>query len=164
MPRKGGNSQVDRAGRHPRQSFHVHSTWSDGRAALEEMIAEAEARGWEYVGISDHSRSAAYAKGLTVERVKESKVEIEKLRKKYKIHIFWGTSAIFSKTGLWITGQTPGELRFRDRFRALELHPSRSGDDAPYHQGAQNKYVTILGHMTGRLVLSAKATRSIRRR
>ena len=53
--------------------FHVHSTWSDGLAPLESMIAEAERLGWEYVGISDHSKSAAYAKGLTVERGERTK-------------------------------------------------------------------------------------------
>ncbi len=51
--------------------FHVHSTWSDGLASLDAMITEAQRLGWQYVGISDHSKSAAYAKGLTEDRVKQ---------------------------------------------------------------------------------------------
>ena len=44
--------------------FHVHSTWSDGRNSLEEMIRAALDRGYRYVGISEHSQIAAYAHGL----------------------------------------------------------------------------------------------------
>src|ERR1019366_1448485 len=82
-----------------RGAFHVHSTWSDGKASLEDMIAEAEKLGWEYVGISDHSKTAAYAHGLTVDRVAEQHQEIERLRKKFKIHIFWGSECDILKDG-----------------------------------------------------------------
>src|SRR5207249_1956753 len=79
--------------------FHVHSTWSDGHGALEDMIAEAQRLGWDYVGISDHSKSAGYANGLTVERVAQQGREIEKLRKKFKIQIFWGSECDILKDG-----------------------------------------------------------------
>ena len=82
--------------------FHVHSTWSDGLAPLEDMIAEAQRLGWDYVGISDHSKTAAYAKGLTEDRVKAQGLEIEKLRKKFKIRIFWGTECDILER--WIDG------------------------------------------------------------
>ncbi|MBI4388408.1 MAG: DNA polymerase/3'-5' exonuclease PolX, partial [Candidatus Omnitrophica bacterium] len=72
-------------------TFHIHSTYSDGRASLEDMVKKAVSLGYEYIGISDHSKSAAYANGLSEERVKKQQDEIDKLQKKYKtIRIFKG--------------------------------------------------------------------------
>jgi DNA polymerase (family 10) len=134
--------------------FHVHSTWSDGRAPLEDMIAEAERLGWEYVGISDHSKSAAYAKGLTVDRVKAQKLEIETLRQKYKIRIFWGTECDILKDG---------SLDYDDHvladydFVIASVHSNFTLSETDMTKriikALQNKYVTILGHMTGRVLL-----------
>ena len=134
--------------------FHVHSTWSDGLAPLESMIAEAERVGWEYVGISDHSKSAAYAKGLTEDRVKQQGIEIEKFRKKFKIKIFWGTECDILKDG---------SMDYSDKvlanydFVIASVHSSFTLPEAEMTQrmikAIKNKYVTILGHMTGRLIL-----------
>lgn len=134
--------------------FHVHSTWSDGLATLDAMISEAQALGWEYVGISDHSKSAAYAKGLTEERVKAQGIEIEKLRKKFKIRIFWGTECDILKDG---------SMDYADKvlanydFVIASVHSlftlSEPEMTRRITKAIQNKYVTILGHMTGRLLL-----------
>lgn len=134
--------------------FHVHSTWSDGKAPLRDMIAEAERLGWEYVGISDHSKSAAYAKGLTEDRVKAQRVEIEKLRKEFKIHIFWGTECDILKDG---------SLDYSDKvlsdydFVIASVHSNFTMSETDMTRrivkALKNKYVTILGHMTGRLLL-----------
>lgn len=134
--------------------FHVHSTWSDGRASLEDMITEAQALGWDYVGISDHSQSAAYANGLTVDSVKKQQREIEKLRQKFKIHIFWGTECDILKDG---------SLDYHDSLLAnydfviASIHSNFNMSEADMTQrilkALHNKYVTILGHLTGRLLL-----------
>src|SRR5262249_10174272 len=60
-------------------TFHCHSDWSDGAATLEEMAKAARDRGMSYLGIADHSRSAAYAGGLSIERVHEQWSAIDKL-------------------------------------------------------------------------------------
>ncbi|HVO32479.1 MAG TPA: DNA polymerase/3'-5' exonuclease PolX [Elusimicrobiota bacterium] len=134
--------------------FHVHSAWSDGRAPLDEMVAEAQRLGWEYVGISDHSRSAAYAHGLTVDRVKKQRVEIDKLRKKYKIRIFWGTECDILKDGSM--DYPPGVLAAYD-FVIASVHSNfnlpESDQTRRMVTAMKNQYVTILGHMTGRLIL-----------
>ncbi len=134
--------------------FHVHSTWSDGRASLEAMIAEAQRLGWEYVGISDHSKAAAYAKGLTIERVAEQRVEIEKLRKKFKIHIFWGSECDILKDG---SMDYPDKVLANYDFVIASVHSIFNLPEPEMTQriiaALQNKYVTILGHMTGRLLL-----------
>jgi DNA polymerase (family 10) len=138
--------------------FHVHSTWSDGRATLEVMIAEAERLGWEYVGISDHSKSAAYAKGLTEERVQAQTLEIEDLRRKFKIRIFRGTECDILKDG---------SLDYSDKvladydFVIASVHSNFTLSEADMTRrilkALKNKYVTILGHMTGRLLLERDA-------
>jgi DNA polymerase (family 10) len=134
--------------------FHVHSTWSDGRAPLEAMIAEAERLGWDYVGISDHSRSAAYAKGLTLERLIEQKQEIEKLRRKFKIRIFWGTECDVLKDG---SLDYPDKVLADFDFVIASVHSSFTMSQTEMTgrilAALRNKYVTILGHMTGRLLL-----------
>lgn len=134
--------------------FHVHSTWSDGRAPLEAMIAEAERLGWEYVGISDHSRSAAYAKGLTEDRVREQGLAIEKLRKKFKIRIFWGTECDILKDGS--LDYSDPVLAAYD-FVIASVHSNFTLSEADMtrriQKALQNKYVTLLGHMTGRVLL-----------
>ncbi len=134
--------------------FHVHSTWSDGRASLEEMIAGAQGLGWAYVGISDHSRSAVYAKGLTPERVSQQRKEIEKLREKFKIHIFWGTECDVLKDG---SLDYPDAILEGYDFVIASVHSNYNLSEAEMTarivRALKNQYVTFLGHMTGRLLL-----------
>jgi len=59
-----------------RGTFHVHTTYSDGRHSMSEMLAAAHERGWEYVGISDHSQAAYYAGGLNETRLRQQHAEI----------------------------------------------------------------------------------------
>jgi DNA polymerase (family 10) len=135
--------------------FHVHSTWSDGKASLEDMIAEAQRLGWEYVGISDHSKTAAYAHGLEVERVKQQAKEIEKLRGKYKIRIFWGSECDILRDG---TMDYADSILANYDFVIASVHSLFNLPEAEQTQricqALKNKYVTILGHITGRLLLS----------
>jgi len=134
--------------------FHVHSTWSDGKAELEAIIAEAQAMGFEYVGISDHSQSASYAGGLTIERVKEQGRVIEALRKKFKIHIFWGSECDILKTGAM---DYPDAVLKHYDFVIASVHSffklSEKEMTDRMIRALKNKYVTHLGHITGRLLL-----------
>src|SRR5690606_28636522 len=66
-----------------RGTFHCHTTWSDGKAALEEMAEGARRKGWAYLGIGDHSRSAGYARGLSVEQVRAQQAAIDALNARY---------------------------------------------------------------------------------
>ncbi len=134
--------------------FHVHSTWSDGTAPLEAMIAEAERLGLEYVGISDHSQSAYYAKGLKPDRLKQQEKEIEGLRKKFKIRIFWGIESDILPDG---SLDYPAPILERFDFVIGSVHSSFTMPEkemtARVAKAVKNKYFTILGHSTGRLLL-----------
>lgn len=141
-----------------RGAFHVHSDWSDGRSSLEAMVAECQRLGWEYVGISDHSKSAGYAHGLSEDRVIAQRRAIEALRKKFKIHIFWGTECDILKDG---------SLDYADRvlagydFVIASVHSHFTLPEAEMTRrivkALKNKYVAILGHLTGRLLLEREA-------
>ena len=74
-------------------TFHCHTDWSDGAATLDEMAKAARDRGMAYLGIADHSRSAAYAGGLSIERVREQWAAIDELNRSFggKFHLFKGT-------------------------------------------------------------------------
>src|SRR5262249_41712750 len=75
-----------------RGTFHNHTTESDGRNSLEEMVEAARALGLEYLGIGDHSQSLTVANGLGPERVRKQQAKIDALNKKLKgFRIFKGT-------------------------------------------------------------------------
>ena len=62
--------------------IHAHSTWSDGKFSIKEMAEACIERGYEYLGITDHSKTAAYAGGLTVDEIKQQWEEIDQLKAK----------------------------------------------------------------------------------
>jgi DNA polymerase (family 10) len=138
-------------------TFHCHSDWSDGGATLAEMAEAARALGLKYLGIADHSRSAAYAGGLSVERVREQWEEIDRLNASFTdgFRLFKGTECDIL---------TDGSLDFPDEILAgfdyvvasvhsifglpLEAMTSR------IVRAVENPHVTMLGHATGRLLLA----------
>ena len=73
--------------------LHVHTNWSDGTAGVEEMAAAARELGYEYLAITDHSRSLKVAKGLSLERLAAQKAHIAGLQDKYGIRIRAGIEA-----------------------------------------------------------------------
>lgn len=84
--------------------FHNHTTRSDGTASLEEMVIEAKAQGYQYIGISDHSQSAFYASGLKSDALEDQEKEVRKVQEKHpEIRIFWALKATFWPTALSIT-------------------------------------------------------------
>jgi DNA polymerase (family X) len=139
-----------------RGTFHNHTTYSDGRATLEEMLTAAKERGLEYIGISDHSKVAAYAGGLTEDRVEMLRAEIDSLRERFApMRIFFGTEADILGDGEIDYG--PKTLAGFD-FVVASVHsnfkmPEREMT-ARMVCALENPYVTFLGHMTGRLLLA----------
>lgn len=66
-----------------RGDLHMHSTWSDGRSSIEEMVEACAARGYEYMAISDHSKSLAMTGGLDAYRLRQQWAEIEEVRARH---------------------------------------------------------------------------------
>ena len=76
-----------------RGMVHCHTTWSDGRASIEEMARAADALGIEYLTITDHSQTAGYAGGLTVDRLRAQWDEIERVQERVKVKLLRGSEA-----------------------------------------------------------------------
>lgn len=140
-------------------SLHNHSTWSDGVHTLEEMARYCkETLKLGYLGICDHSRTAVYANGLKEERVLQQWLEIEELNKKLApFKIFKGIeSDILSDGSL----DYPEELLKGFDFVVASIHSNIKMDEeratTRLIKAIENPYTTILGHPTGRLLLSRK--------
>lgn len=138
-------------------SLHNHSTWSDGVHTLEQMAVYCkEVLNLEYFGICDHSKTAVYAKGLNEQRVFGQHQEIDELNKKLApFKIFKGIeSDILSDGSLDYSDDI---LKTFD-FVVASVHSNLRMDEAKATtrllKAIENPYTTILGHPTGRLLLS----------
>jgi DNA polymerase (family 10) len=76
-----------------RGMVHCHTLWSDGRASVEEMARGAQALGMEYLTITDHSQSAGYAGGLSIDRLRRQWEEIDRVQERVGIRLLKGTEA-----------------------------------------------------------------------
>ena len=139
-----------------RGTFHVHSTWSDGKATLYEMLDAARDREFSYVGMSDHSKTASYAGGLTEERVREQQAEIDKLQKTFApMRIFKGTEAdILTDGSMDYDNETLATFDFVIASIHSKFKMPQDEMTERIIRAIRNPYVTFLGHLTGRLLLS----------
>jgi DNA polymerase (family 10) len=138
-------------------TFHCHTDWSDGSDTLAEMAQAARDRGMAYLGIADHSRSAAYARGLSIERVREQWAAIDLLNKSFggKFHVFKGTECDILPDG---SLDYPDDLLAGFDYVVASIHSnfglSREAMTRRLVRAASNPLVTMLGHPTGRLLLA----------
>ncbi|HZV69514.1 MAG TPA: helix-hairpin-helix domain-containing protein [Saprospiraceae bacterium] len=136
--------------------LHNHSTWSDGINTLEEMAKHVREQGYEYFGITDHSRSAIYANGLQVERVLEQMEEIDKLNAKLSpFTIFKGIESDILNDG---SLDYPDDILKQFDFIVASVHSNLKMDEAKATtrliRAIENPYTRILGHPTSRLLLA----------
>ncbi|MGN8069162.1 DNA polymerase/3'-5' exonuclease PolX [Mucilaginibacter sp. SG564] len=138
-------------------SLHNHSTWSDGVNTVEEMALYCRDNlKLEYLGMCDHSKSAFYAKGLSIERVLQQQEEIDHLNKKLNgFHIFKGIESDILYDG---SLDYPDEILQKFDFIVASVHSILKMDEEKATSrlitAIENPYTTILGHPTGRLLLS----------
>ncbi|MDB5131289.1 MAG: polymerase/3-5 exonuclease PolX [Mucilaginibacter sp.] len=138
-------------------ALHNHSTWSDGINTVEEMALYCrDELKLEYLGMCDHSKSAFYAKGLSIERVLQQQEEIDHLNKKLNgFHIFKGIESDILFDG---SLDYPDEILQRFDFIVASVHSILKMDKekatSRLIRAVENPYTTILGHPTGRLLLS----------
>jgi DNA polymerase (family 10) len=143
-----------------RGAFHNHTTASDGRSTLAEMVAAAEALGWDYLGIADHSKSSYQARGLDEARLAAQVVEIRALNaaKKIRTHVFTGTECDILPDGR--LDFDDGVLATLD-YVVASVHNAFAQDEAVMTariiRALENPRVTMLGHLTGRLLLRREA-------
>jgi DNA polymerase (family 10) len=140
-------------------TLHNHSTWSDGVNTLEEIALYCrDELKLQYLGICDHSKSAFYAKGLSIERVLQQQEEIDHLNKKITgFHIFKGIESDILNDGAL---DYPDEILKKFDFIVASVHSNLKMQEdkatARLIKAIENPFTTILGHPTGRLLLSRK--------
>jgi DNA polymerase (family 10) len=136
--------------------LHNHSTYSDGMNTLKEMAVYCKELGYEYLGICDHSQSAFYAEGLKPDRVAEQHKEIEELNKQlFPFKIFKGIeSDILNDGSLDYTEDVLQSFDFIVASVHSNLKMDKEKATARLIKAIENPYTTILGHPTGRLLLS----------
>jgi DNA polymerase (family 10) len=159
-----GEIELARAGRLPELVkpedvhgiLHAHTDASDGIDTLEQMAEAARSRGYQYLGITDHSRSAHYAGGLSIAEIEQQHAEIDRLNAN-----FGGTFRIFK--GIESDILPDGSLDYPDDilrefdFIIGSVHSqfrmNKEVQTERILRAAANPFVTMLGHLTGRQLL-----------
>jgi DNA polymerase (family 10) len=143
-----------------RGALHCHSQYSDGGATLADMAAAARARGWQYLGVSDHSQSNTYAGGLSREAILQQHDEIDRLNAQFAqegvaFRLLKGIEA-----DILPCGRVDYDASVLDRFDFViaSVH-SRYGMNERQMtdrvlKALDDPHVTVLGHPTGRLLLT----------
>jgi DNA polymerase (family 10) len=139
-----------------RSIIHSHSNWSDGVNTIEEMANDLIRKGFEFLVISDHSKSAFYANGLTVERIREQHRYIDELNNNLKpFKIFKSIECdILNDGSLDYTNDILATLDLVITSVHSNLKMNEEKAMARLLNAIKNPFTTILGHMTGRLLLS----------
>ena len=145
--------------------IHAHSTWSDGKFSIKEMAQACIDRGYSYLGISDHSQTAAYAGGLKPDEVKQQWEEIDALNEEFKSN---GIDFIIFK-GIESDILADGSLDYEDDilegfdFVIASVHQTLDMPEAKmmerFRNAIKNPYTRIIGHPTGRLLLKREESK-----
>jgi DNA polymerase (family X) len=154
-----GEIEAAREGRLPtlvtagdiRGDLHAHTDWSDGRHSLEALVTAAQARGYEYIIVSDHSRSTTIAGGLGVEELRAQIAAIRALQPRFRIRILTGSECdILADGTLDFPDEVLAELDVV--LAAVHSHPkqSREAMTSRIVRALGHPRVNVLVHPTGR--------------
>ncbi len=138
---------------HIRGDLHAHTDWSDGHHPLEALVTAAEARGYEYIIVSDHSRSATVARGLTPDQLRDQIRKIRVLQRKHRVRILAGSECDILADG---TMDFPDDVLAELDVVLAAVHSRfkqpRPEMTARICRALENPHVRILAHPTGRLL------------
>ena len=136
--------------------FHIHTTFSDGNITLKALCEKLLSKGFEYAGVSDHSKSAYYAGGVKSENIDNYLNDIDEFCKANgKIKIFKGI-----ESDITLNGSLDYDKDILEKFDFViaSVHSSFSLSEEEMTnriiKAIENKYTTILAHPTGRILLT----------
>ena len=136
-----------------RGDLHAHTDWSDGHHPIEQLIEAAEARGYEYIIVSDHSQSATVARGLSVDRLREQIRTLRALQPRFKLRILAGSECdILADGALDFPSEVLRELDIVLAAVHSRFTQGRAEMTARIVRALGNPCVQILVHPTGRLI------------
>ena len=136
-----------------RGDLHLHTTWSDGDDTVEAMARGAQARGYEYIAITDHSRSLKFAGGVSVEDLRDHAETVRAVGDRVGLHILMGTEVDILADGsldypdevLQTLDLVIGSVHSRLRMAPEEM-------TGRVIRAMENPHLDVLGHPTGRLI------------
>lgn len=137
-----------------RGDLHMHTTATDGAATIAEMVAAAKERGLKYIAITDHSKRVSMANGLDAERLRAHWKEIDKVRKTAKgIEVLRGIECdILEDATLDLPDDVLAEADWVIAVLHYGLKQPREQIMKRLMTAIRNPYVSVLGHLTGRIV------------
>ncbi|WAH36934.1 PHP domain-containing protein [Alicyclobacillus dauci] len=136
-----------------RGDLHVHSNWSDGSMSIEEVASHAARLGYSYIAITDHSQSLSIAHGLTPERVREQRGEIERVRRLTDVKILHGTEVdILSDGQLDLPDDVLWDLDIVVASVHSTMQQSKTQMTERIIKAIRHPAVDIIGHLTGRVI------------
>ncbi|HTD01673.1 MAG TPA: DNA polymerase/3'-5' exonuclease PolX [Chthoniobacterales bacterium] len=138
-----------------RGTFHCHTVASDGHNSLEEMASAAQKLGLEYLGIAEHSKSSIQAHGIDAAKLRAQVAAIRKMNKKFDgFRLFAGVECDILREG---TLDFDDEILAELDFAVASIHSVFNLSEAEMTKriirAMENPFITILGHLTGRLLL-----------
>lgn len=144
--------------KHIKGVIHAHSHYSDGEDSIEDLAKYCISKGYEYLGLTDHSVSAFYANGLSEERVKQQHEEIDQLNAAYApFRIFKGIEAdILSNGDLDYSDAVLESFDFVIASIHSQLNMTKPQATERLLRAIAHPCTTLLGHLTGRLLLKRK--------
>jgi DNA polymerase (family 10) len=154
-----GEIEAAREGRLPslvtaadlRGDLHAHTDWSDGHHSLERLVSAAEARGYEYIIVSDHSRSLTIAGGLSLDELRAQRAAIRGLQPRFRIRILAGTECdILADGALDFPDEVLRELDVVVAAVHSRFKQSRAEMTARIVRALGNPWLNVLAHPTGR--------------
>ncbi len=138
--------------------LHCHSNWNGGQNSIEEMAKTAMARGYEYIGISDHSKTLKIENGLNEKQLLEQKIAIKKINEKFKkqglaFRVLQGVEADILKDGsIDIKDEVLAQLDYVIASVHLNTKMEKKEMMARIEKAMKNPNVDIIAHPTGRIV------------
>jgi DNA polymerase (family 10) len=137
-----------------RGDLHTHTDWSDGHNSIEDMVQAAKERGYQYIVISDHSVGLGVARGLSIERLRRQREEIQELNRRIQ--------GITILQGAEVDLRADGSLDFPDEVLAeldvvtASVHSAMGQDQATMTnrilKAIYNPHVDVIGHPSCRLL------------
>lgn len=134
--------------------LHMHTTWSDGAHTLEEMAEAARRRGYQFIAITDHSKSLVIANGLSEDRLRKQREEIDRLNQKFSdFKIYAGVEMDILPDGrLDYSNEVLEEMDFVIAAIHSSFSQSQEAIMKRLENALRNKYVDLIAHPTGRVL------------
>ncbi len=136
-----------------RGDLHLHSEWSDGSDTIETMVATIASLGYEYMALTDHSQGLGVANGLTPERLAAQKQVLRQIQDRYELRVLAGSEVDIRSDGRM---DYPDEVLAELDVVVASVHNAMAQDRATMTRriirAMENPYVTIIGHLSARLL------------